>query len=127
MTHQAPKQPFCKCCGTPIAKRTASIYFGYQADRSDGRFWIESTLRPTSREEAQRATNLELVSLEWSRDEEGKRTTIRKAGAWDGLSYQAKHFCTNRCAIAFAHALAEKGHVTQAYLDAKREEALARA
>lgn len=115
--HQAGTQPLCRCCGTPIRKLTGAIVFGRTTEGSShSEFLRGSTARPKSRAEAQAYVNETIVSSKWAPD----RAYILEAAFWDGISYVAEHFCTNRCAIAFGELCAREGRVTQAYNDAIR-------
>lgn len=106
-------RPLCRRCGKPIRKRTVTMQF--QRDReSRESHWIDSTANPKSKAEVQRLSNFEVVSIRWSEE----KTYITQATVWDGESYVSRFFCTNTCAIGFAHIMARAGHATHAYAEA---------
>jgi hypothetical protein len=97
--------PICVTCNKPLTKRTGTIFF---CD-PDGSRGMSSSIpaRITSIEQAQRHTNLKVVSVRKRND-----GTIFAAGVWDGVSYgpvqQDGLFCTNACAQAFGLAIAKR-------------------
>lgn len=91
------KDPCCCNCGHAIPKRTRMIMFGqqnYRDERFEG--------RPKTREEAQKYTNGIVTSSRRSAD----GSYLLSVNVWDGESYVDEFFCTNRCAISYAHNMA---------------------
>lgn len=108
-------QPLCRMCGRPIRKRTESLYFGRnpELDPLPG----YSSARPTSWEEAQKHSNLQVISVKWHSD----RSYIWGVGLWDGKSWDDEFFCTARCAVQMGYSAAAEPHrlVTEAYRKAR--------
>lgn len=115
------KQPFCRCCGKPIRKRTRLVYIETKASdqRYDGSFIryavVAPDARPRTKADCQRLTNQQVVAVQ--RDD--TKEFIRLFHEWDGESYQDDLFCTGTCAQAFGRAAALKGFATDKYARAK--------
>lgn len=93
-------RPLCRCCAKPIKKRTRSHTFGHaKAERLS--WCTQHTERPTTREEVQRLTNHQVVSI---RKHNG---FVYSASTWDGESYMDRFFCTDTCGRAFGAMAAE--------------------
>jgi endogenous inhibitor of DNA gyrase (YacG/DUF329 family) len=90
------ERPRCPMCDKPLAKRTTTVFYPQHA-------------RPKTRAEAQRLTNLEIVSLHRGHADSA---TYMSANVWDGKSYgpaRCAPFCTNNCAIHFGIAAHRDG------------------
>lgn len=103
---QPMSAPRCQWCDRELRKRTDTVWF--EGDR------------PTSREEAQRRTNLPILYIDWSYlydknlDLTDERE-INRVHVWDGESYTGYPFhqplfCTQRCAVEFAAASHRGGY-----------------
>jgi len=87
------ERPRCACCNKPLPKHTTAVYWnGYKDPPA------------ANREEAQRRTNLQIVSVKKHSD--GK---IWCAGLWDGVTWVGP-FCTNNCTMHFAFAAYKAGY-----------------
>lgn len=129
MTFKSTTQPLCLWCGKHIRKSTSPHWFGhnvgfYAASRDRSFHHGE---RPTSREEAQRYINEQIVSVEWSRlTHDGEvlprsQQFIHRVGVWDGESYDDEFFCNGDHSRRFAYAAARKGLAMPAYNEALRK------
>lgn len=122
---KSPKQPFCRCCGKPIGKRTITLYVTPEPTQYDRAEWWNRYLygAPATKAELQGLLNrvsnsLCVVSVKKSSGDcigETDSDLIVGGTAWDGESYADEFFCTNRCAIDLARLLARQGHCTKAY------------
>ena len=89
-------RPKCKWCGKPIRKKTDTTSYLFTE--------IESA--PKSKEEAQRMTNHQVVSVRYG-EYRGKRY-VRSFSTWDGVSYVSPHFCADTtCGLAYAYHAAD--------------------
>lgn len=141
-------RPLCRTCGKPIAKRTTSLRFGcapVEAEMHRGR--VE---RPTTREEAQRYVNGEIVKLKystrayedapeatpppwWKPDQGPYRATrsltvpryVGEVTYWDGESYRDDLFDSLNCAAEFGRSMARQfpDHAMPAYHEAAKARA----
>lgn len=115
-------RPRCRYCAAPLKKYTRSIYFG---QRSDGEGAASSLYKatPATREEAQRFTNHQIVSVSYWTAPEGPRY-IDKVTTWDGETYEQRHgyFCSIQCAANLGEAAAFKGWGTKSFFDATKTE-----
>ena len=98
--------PKCLSCNKPLKKRTTTIFFeSPRPGRQIRRGAIAADVR--TKEEAQRHTNLEVVSVQRNVND-----LVWSAGVWDGTSYGPYAcdglFCTNSCAQAFGIAAAKR-------------------
>lgn len=95
------RAPRCRVCARALPKSTKILFFGQQAgnaSRHPGQYFTDV---PTSRDDVGRFSNLSVVSVRRKPDR-----SIYSAIVWDGETYARKNFCTDRCAVAFAHAMA---------------------
>ncbi len=108
-----PSRPLCRCCAKPIKKRTRLHTFGH-ANPQRHSWCTEHTEKPTTRQEVQRLTNQQVVSI---RRHNG---FVYSASTWDGETYMDPFFCTDSCGRAFGRMAAEHfpDLQTQAYADA---------
>lgn len=86
-------RPRCLCCGKPLAKHTQTLEF--RVPNNSARVISGIDASPRTKAEAQRYTNLEIVSVRRGLE------TIHSVGVWDGTSYGLSGeglFCTGRCA-----------------------------
>lgn len=82
-------RPCCAWCDRPARKRVTYLDFSMGS-------------RPKTKEEAQRRTNQQIISVKKFGDE------IYSANVWDGETY-IHPFCTNACAMAFGYAAYASG------------------
>lgn len=121
----------CRYCGKPIPKRTRTVHFGateFQLANSATSYSSYNTARPTSKAEAQRLVNQQVVSVRWARGEDyGARQAgfdhITQVTTWDGESYENPFFCNGTHAHAFAAAAVRAGYTMKAYDDAVAKDA----
>jgi hypothetical protein len=123
----APKiPPLCRYCGAPIRKRTHTVYFGRAHDRLDD-YLTERTERPTSKEEAQRLLNHQIVSVRWTHGDRAAWSAkvdydyICQVTTWDGERYVDPYFCNGEHARRFAYLFAKNGSATVDYTDARQK------
>lgn len=119
----------CIVCGKPCKKRTIPYYVrapreAVEAQRAGGFQWAAQPERPDgfredsgwcvtlyldnpprSKEEAQRLANARIISTR-KRDD----GTLSQFTTWDGESYWSDWFHADRCAVAFAEAVAKKSY-----------------
>lgn len=98
------KRPLCRYCGKPIAKRATTVYFEkaitqYMRDTGFSRHVLG---QPTTKAEAQRLVNQEIVSVERHHSEDA----IYKVSVWDGESYVDEFFCNGTHAKDYAYMVA---------------------
>lgn len=127
MIYRSQTQPFCRCCGKPIAKHVRNV-------------WLETQLQPhmkshdfsryvvgeaRSKAECQRFTNWYVVSVQYSKEHDFetdtyKRGHVRSFGEWDGESYKDEFFCSGPCVDKMAYAAMKVMPTlgTKAYRDA---------
>jgi hypothetical protein len=125
MAFKSAVQPLCRFCGKGIKKHTHTVWFG-QGRESRNDYSTSLEAKPTSREEAQRLVNQEIVSISWeyhwSRDEDDKsvktRDHIHKVTTWDGESWDDPFFCNGDHAQRFGYASARGGRAMAAYNEA---------
>lgn len=140
MSFKSPTQPFCRYCGVPLKKRTETLYFGCAAIEVERFGDTHRSERPTTRAEAQRLANMQIVSIRYSTTASenagidtkvvmgreigsGRMMTrsiavpryIRRVTVWDGESYEDEFFCSNDHAQRFAYAAARAGMAMPAY------------
>lgn len=96
-THK--QQPHCRYCGAKLKRMVEKQEF--------------LPARPRTREDAQRMTNHQIVSVQWG-GPEGDRF-IKSATIWDGETYKGGYFCKIQCAIDFAWCAARQGMETKAH------------
>lgn len=107
-----PVQPLCRCCGNPIGKYTCKVLLREKRE-GDTQTYHDSTAYefmrtleveklPINREEAQRLTNRQIVSLSYWPKTEDKPRRLSGFSEWDGETYADEFFCKNDCAIRFA-------------------------
>jgi len=125
-------QPLCRYCGKPIKKHTRTLYFG--AGETSQK--ISSDLvayrpeKPTSKAEAQKLVNEQIVSVgwavQWCDGEDGSRVSERdyidKATTWDGVSYVDEFFCTAEHARWFGYAAVRTGIAMPDYHNAIKQQ-----
>jgi hypothetical protein len=117
MTYRNAKaRPLCRYCGKPIPKRTTSLIFG-QSTISNSDYWKTIDAKPVTREDAQRHSNLPLVSVRYH-DYPSRHVT--SASTWDGESYVDEYFCNGDHAKRFAYVMARNGDSTKAYAEAMK-------
>lgn len=126
MTFKSKTPPLCRFCGHPIAKTTVIVYLppsGLNESYANSNRWSRwLDARAKSKAECQRLTNGHVLSIKYS-----NRTIppmVSSFNEWDGESYKEAHFCTDRCAAAFARSalIGEPELCTQAYRDALRKQ-----
>jgi hypothetical protein len=97
-------RPHCLNCGKPIPKKTESHDF-----------WVSRwQSAPRTREEAQRLTNHQIVSIRYGispHTGEGGVRYVSSFSTWDGESYNPcyGHFDSGECAKMFAYRVANRG------------------
>lgn len=108
-------QPYCRCCGAPIRKRTRSHYFGHNGPDSTWASYHPQRL--TEKAEVQRLFNEQIVSISRNVDR-----SIWRATTWDGESYEDDTFCKQACGVAFGRMAAREYPTleTQAAYDARK-------
>ena len=127
------KQPFCRYCGAKIRKRTTTIYFvaelkdyHVRENAAEHGFVRHVVGHPTTKAEAQKLVNQEIVSVRHTSDPWAHNpgdVYIAQASAWDGESYVDEFFCNGAHAKDFAYAAARGGYAMPAYIDREREKA----
>ena len=99
MAFKSPTQPYCRCCGGPIGKRTENHYFGAGETSMAADPARNHAEKPTTKAEAQRLINGRVVGIRrW--DFQGENY-VQFASVWDGESYDDHLFCKQACAVAF--------------------------
>lgn len=101
--------PVCLHCGKPLKKFTVPIWFEPGEYRnlhheSATVVWLGDTPRPQTKAEAQRYSNLPVISVHKSYG------GISYAGTWDGESYGIWGeglFCTKECGFLFGRDVAK--------------------
>lgn len=118
MSVKLKKQPYCRWCGKPIAKRTTNHClwkFGTGVDYNN----------PVTLDDCRKKTNEQVVSVKYSyyTDEEGNTSkTMRSVysyNTWDGESYVDEYFCNGQHARNLGYAAAAKGWNTHNYREAR--------
>jgi hypothetical protein len=123
MTFRSQTQPFCRCCGKPIAKSTTTHHVGKT-------FKFENGQRELSWDDVQKLTNEQVVSVKYHYESEryetkgddiydrnikritSGRRTVYLYTTWDGESYVDQFFCTGECAKALGYGAAREGWAT---------------
>lgn len=100
MSFKSPTQPYCRCCGLPIGKRTERHLFGQSRREGVAGQDRNHPERPTTRQEAQRYLNGRVMSISHYRPGHAE-DYIFAASTWDGESYTDHLFCKQACAVAF--------------------------
>lgn len=100
MTFTSPTQPYCRCCGKPVKKRTVLVYFGARGPDSHSARYMPDA-RPTTKAEAARLVNGHIVHVRHYGEHANEGGRLYSASVWDGETYEAEHFCTLVCAAEF--------------------------
>jgi hypothetical protein len=104
--------PVCLVCGKPIKKVMKSLHFvpagangRENGERGDGgrTIYLDTELRPTTKEEAQRYVNYPILKVGLS---QGRVYDITW---WEG-DYDDRHFHSQTCAAIFGRRMARAGH-----------------
>jgi len=105
-------RPLCRYCGKPIPKRTTTLRFvdELKSHMTNDQFTIYVVGTPQTKAEAQRLTNLEVVSVQrgcnpWGKD--SQLEYITSVGVWDGERYADPYFCNGQHAKDFAYMIAK--------------------
>lgn len=106
---ELPEQPYCICCGDPIAKWTSTHHIGWSK--------LKAGEAPRTRADLAKLTNLQVVSVRYwqDRDDDDKpkgERMIDRYSTWDGVSYVDQYFCDGTCGSRFAYIAAHAGFVT---------------
>jgi hypothetical protein len=108
MMFKSPTQPYCRCCGGPIKKRTEFHWFGrdmaqeHNQDRPS-----HHGARPATKADAQRLVNGQIISVSRYPARDGEPSYIGSANVWDGETYEDHLFCKQVCAVRFGRMCAE--------------------
>lgn len=121
-------RPHCRYCGKAIAKRTTAVRFvvelkGHMKGDQFTRYVVG---RPTTKAEAQKLVNEEIVSVKRGADPWNMAggEYVSEAGLWDGESYVDKYFCNGAHAKDFAYMVARDRPTiaTADYFEAMKKE-----
>lgn len=123
MPFKSNVQPYCRCCGKPVAKTTEKVYFGPTNKMLNGAYFaVRSDDMPLTKEDAQRLLNEKVVSVKYYDPEKGTLTSgvgspkhVESVTTWDGESYKDEFFCSDPCAVQMAYAFAAAGYSCKAY------------
>lgn len=102
--------PECIVCGKKIAKRFHSISFlplqgnrqNYDRSEDGCTIYLELDLRPTTKQECQRFTNHEILTISMHLDH------VFSFKWWEG-EYEDEFFCSQKCARRQGYASAHHG------------------
>ena len=123
MVFQSDTQPLCRYCGKPIKKHTSTVYFvkersALMRDSVHTRHIVGS---PTTKAEAQRMVNEQIVSVRRGTMYQLDPAIVGQVSLWDGVSYEDEFFCNGTHAQRFAYVMARTGQATVAYADATKK------
>lgn len=117
---RSARQPLCRYCGKPIAKRTESVYPTSTRRENSNLF---------SKADCQKGRNDIVISVEYTyeidHEDDDKPTGLRwvsRFTVWDGETYIDEFFHNGECARKFAYLYARGGNATVAYNNALRKQ-----
>jgi ribosomal protein L24E len=133
MTFKSNTQPFCRYCGGPIRKKTATVFIrapGKGTGLSNyGSRLIEVEPLPQTKEDCQKYTNQKIMSVKRDKRMNYDINKMEDFGIdqfteWDGETYDDKFFCSGTCAQKMAYGILEKQPTwgTEAYRKARDAE-----
>lgn len=119
--------PLCRYCGKAIRKHTKWVFLRLRDNRTDYKGAIEVDAWPQTKEECQKYTNLQVISVKRHRHFDSSTDTVTDLGidqfsTWDGETYVSEFFCNGDHARRFAYVMAKAGQATKAYVAAKEGE-----
>ncbi len=116
--------PLCRYCGTPIKKKTVTVYLraraleSHEASHGDYARYLQVDKLPVTIGECRKLTNYSVVSVKCTPDAKA----ISYFSEWDGQSYADKFFCTNNHAQKFGYAAAHSRMTTALYREALKKQ-----
>lgn len=119
MTFKSTAQPLCRYCGGPIRKHTTMTMLHIpHKDRTVSLDYTDVDKLPTTKAEAQKHTNGQIMSVRRTLDDKA----IDQFSSWDGETYVDEFFCKGEHAKRFAYVMAKADMVTDAYNQARAKQ-----